>query len=85
LYLQAGVPTLDEIAGHIEAWADDLDLSGAPGRDTIGWIIGGTEVPPSPNDTVANWRGEEARGDIPNPRSRGEPFVRPGSSGHETV
>jgi hypothetical protein len=50
LYLEAGTPTLDEIA----AWtAGDENLAGAPGRDTIARIIGDQGMPSSQADVVA--------------------------------
>lgn len=50
LYLEAGAPLLDEIAARV---VEDDQLPGAPGRDTINRIIGGTGVPPSQADVVA--------------------------------
>ena len=50
LYLQAGTPTLDEIAAWI---AEDDELAGAPGRDTISRVIGDPGLPASQADVVA--------------------------------
>jgi hypothetical protein len=50
LYLGAGTPSLDEIAAAV---AEDDQLPGAPGRDTINRIIGGSGMPPSQADVVA--------------------------------
>jgi thioredoxin-like negative regulator of GroEL len=50
LYLEAGAPTLDEIAAAVAA---DDKLAGAPGRDTIGRIIGDPGLPASQADVVA--------------------------------
>jgi hypothetical protein len=50
LYLAAGAPSLDEIAGWVAA---DDDLPGAPGRDTIRRIIRDPVTPPSQADVVA--------------------------------
>jgi len=50
LYLQAGTPTLDEIAVWI---AGDDELAGAPGRDTINRVIGDSAMPTSQADVVA--------------------------------
>ena len=52
LYLEAGTPTLDEIAAWIAA-DEDEDLAGAPGRDTISRIIGDARLPASQADVVA--------------------------------
>jgi predicted negative regulator of RcsB-dependent stress response len=62
LYLQAGTPTLDEIAAWI---ADDQQVAGWPGRDTVTRIIGGTAMPPSQADvtTVATVLARAARWD----------------------
>ena len=51
LYLEAGPPTLDEIAAWIAADADE-DLTGWPGRDTISRIIGDAGLPASQADVV---------------------------------
>ena len=53
LYLQAGTPTLDQIASWI---AEDKhgNLAGAPARDTIARIIGDAGMPPSQAD-VRTW------------------------------
>ena len=50
LYLQAGLPTLDQIAAAV---AQDDQLAGAPGRDTIARIIGERGMPASQADVVA--------------------------------
>ena len=50
LYLQAGTPTLDEMAAWVAA---DDELAGAPGRDTIGRVIGDAVLPGSQADVVA--------------------------------
>ena len=50
LYLQAGTPTLDEMAAWVAA---DDELAGAPGRDTIGRVIGDPGLPASQADVVA--------------------------------
>nr|WP_263656720.1 sel1 repeat family protein [Nonomuraea aurantiaca] len=50
LYVQAGRPSLDEIAADIGA---DDDLPGAPGRDSINRILGLADLPPSQADVVA--------------------------------
>src|SRR5208282_3589800 len=50
LYLEAGTPTLDQVAAWI---AEDKELAGAPGRDTIARIIGDPGLPPSQADAVA--------------------------------
>ena len=50
LYLHAGTPTLDEIAGRV---AGDDELAGAPGRDTIKRVIGDAAMPASQADVVA--------------------------------
>jgi uncharacterized protein YidB (DUF937 family) len=62
LYLQAGTPTLDEIASLI---AKDERLPGNPGRDTIARIIGDGGMPPSQADvcTVAAVLARAARWD----------------------
>lgn len=64
LYLQAGTPTLDQIASWI---AEDKheDLAGAPARDTIARIIGDAGMPPSQADvrTVATVLARAARWD----------------------
>jgi hypothetical protein len=51
LYLEAGTPTLDEIAAWIAA-DEDEDLTGWPGRDTISRIIGDAGLPASQADVV---------------------------------
>ena len=50
LYLEAGAPSLDEIAAWV---AGDDELAGAPERDTIHRIIRDTAVPSSQADVVA--------------------------------
>ena len=50
LYLQAGTPTLDEMADWV---ARDDELAGAPERDTIHRIIRETGLPASQADVVA--------------------------------
>jgi hypothetical protein len=50
LYLEAGAPSLDEIAAWV---ARDDELAGAPERDTIHRIIRDTAVPSSQADVVA--------------------------------
>ncbi|MFJ7175466.1 hypothetical protein ACIQXA_03310 [Streptomyces massasporeus] len=50
LYLEAGTPSLDEIARRV---AEDDALAGSPLRDTVGRIIRDTDVPPSQADVVA--------------------------------
>lgn len=50
LYLAAGTPTLDLIAART---VKDQTLAGAPGRDTVGRIIGGADLPPSQADLTA--------------------------------
>ena len=50
LYLQAGTPTLDEMAAWVAA---DDELAGAPGRDAIGRVIGDAVLPGSQADVVA--------------------------------
>jgi hypothetical protein len=50
LYLEAGPPTLDEMAAWV---AEDEELAGAPGRDTIARIIGDPGMPASQADVVA--------------------------------
>jgi len=50
LCLDAGAPTLDEIAAAVAA---DDKLAGAPGRDTIGRVIGDSGLPTSQADVVA--------------------------------
>ena len=52
LYLQAGTPTLDQVAALIAA-DEHEELAGAPGRDTINRIIGSPLMPPSQADVVA--------------------------------
>ena len=68
LYLQAGMPTLDEMAAWVAA---DDELAGAPGRDTIGRVIGDAGLPASQADVVAvvtvlaraaRWGGQDAAG-----------------------
>jgi len=63
LYLEAGTPTLDEIAAWVAA---DQEAPGSPGRDTVQRIIGGTGVPPSQADvtTVAAVLARAARWDV---------------------
>ena len=52
LYLAAGTPTLDRVAGWVAA--DEYeDLAGAPGRDTVARIIGGAGMPASQADVTA--------------------------------
>ena len=46
LYLAAGTPTLDQVAAWITA-DEHEDLAGAPGRDTIGRVIGDPGMPSS--------------------------------------
>ncbi|MEW2594012.1 hypothetical protein AB0893_26730 [Micromonospora aurantiaca] len=53
LYVDAGRPTLDLIAADVTGLADELDLPGTPGRDTINRIIGDARLPPVREDTVA--------------------------------
>ncbi|WFE97521.1 tetratricopeptide repeat protein [Micromonospora sp. WMMD987] len=53
LYVDAGRPTLDVIAADVASLADELDLPGAPGRDTINRIIGDGRLPPGRADTIA--------------------------------
>ncbi|MFF9457700.1 hypothetical protein [Streptomyces flaveolus] len=50
VYLAAGAPSLNEIAGAV---ADDDGLDGAPGRDTVHRVISDASVPPSQADVVA--------------------------------
>jgi len=50
LYLQAGAPSLDQMAAIVAA---DDELAGAPGRDTIGRVIGDPGLPASQADVVA--------------------------------
>lgn len=50
LYLAAGTPTLDEVAGWIR---EDGSLAGAPGRDTVRRVIGDPVMPASQADVVA--------------------------------
>jgi hypothetical protein len=50
LYLGAGAPTLDDVAAWV---ADDEELAGAPGRDTIRRCIGSPELPANQHDAVA--------------------------------
>jgi hypothetical protein len=50
LYLEAGAPTLDQVAAWIRA---DAGLTGAPGRDTVARIIGSAGLPPRQADVVA--------------------------------
>jgi hypothetical protein len=49
LYLEAGAPTLDDLAARIGA---DETLPGAPKRDVISRIISGREVPATQQDAV---------------------------------
>src|SRR5690348_10277744 len=64
LYLQAGTPTLDQIASWI-AEDEHEDLAGAPARDTIARIISDARMPPSQADvrTVASVLARAARWD----------------------
>jgi hypothetical protein len=64
LYLQAGTPTLDEIASWITEDKYE-DLPGNPARDTIARIIGDAGMPPSQADvrTVATVLARAARWD----------------------
>ncbi|MFD0683273.1 hypothetical protein [Actinomadura fibrosa] len=66
LYLEAGAPSLDDIARDV---LDDDDLAGAPTRATIGRIIGSPDPPAAQADTVAvatvlarlaGWDGQDA-------------------------
>ena len=50
LYLMAGTPSLDEIAGQAR---QDEEFQGAPGRDTVQRIIGGPGLPASQADLAA--------------------------------
>ncbi|MBV9383062.1 MAG: sel1 repeat family protein, partial [Streptosporangiaceae bacterium] len=50
LYLEAGTPTLDEIAALV---AGDDELAGAPARDTVRRCISGAGLPASQADAVA--------------------------------
>lgn len=50
LYLEAGTPSLDEIAALI---SEDDGLPGAPERDTINRIIGGNGMPASQADVAS--------------------------------
>jgi hypothetical protein len=50
LYIEAGIPTLDEIAALV---AGDGDLAGAPARDTVRRCISGADLPASQADAVA--------------------------------
>jgi tetratricopeptide (TPR) repeat protein len=50
MYLQAGMPTLDEIAGEIGKLHE---LDGAPERDTIRRCLGTPELPANQHDAVA--------------------------------
>ena len=52
MYLAAGTPTLDQVAGWVAA-DEHEDLAGAPGRDTIARIIGDPGMPPSQADVIA--------------------------------
>src|ERR1035438_355620 len=52
LYLAAGTPTLDRVAGWVAA-DEHEDLAGAPGRDTIARIIGTPGMPASQADVIA--------------------------------
>jgi thioredoxin-like negative regulator of GroEL len=70
LYLQAGTPTLDQVAAWIAA-DEQEDLAGAPGRDTIARIIGDPGQPASQADAVAvatvlarvaRWNPQDAAG-----------------------
>ena len=51
LYLAAGTPTLDQVAGWVAA-DEHEDLAGAPGRGTIARIIGDAGIPPSQADVT---------------------------------
>jgi hypothetical protein len=70
LYLQAGTPTLDQIASWIAEDAHE-DLAGMPARDTIARIIGDAGMPPSQADVrtvaivlarAARWDPDDAAG-----------------------
>jgi hypothetical protein len=50
LYVQAGCPSLDDIAAAVLA---DDELPGAPGRDSINRILGSAQLPPRQADVVA--------------------------------
>ncbi|WP_435220556.1 hypothetical protein [Streptomyces sp. Tue6028] len=50
VYLEAGAPTLDEIAGAIE---DDESAPGAPSRDTVRRVICDPSLPPGQADVVS--------------------------------
>ena len=50
LYLKAGTPPLDEIT---KAVADDDQLLGAPGGDTVARVLGSAEMPGTQADVVA--------------------------------
>jgi hypothetical protein len=52
LYLAADTPRLDEIVASVAELADELDLPGKPGRDTVDRIIGGDGVR-TQQDTVS--------------------------------
>ncbi|MFF5004932.1 hypothetical protein ACFY3G_19150 [Streptomyces phaeochromogenes] len=64
VYLAAGTPSLDEIAGNI---ADDNGLSGAPGRDTVHRVITDEGRPGQQADVVAvaTVLARQARWDAP--------------------
>ncbi|MFE2823391.1 hypothetical protein ACFXGZ_09740, partial [Streptomyces sp. NPDC059271] len=54
VYLAAGAPSLDDIAADIgSADAEDLGVSGAPGRDTVRRVISDPGQPPSQADVVS--------------------------------
>ncbi len=50
LYLEAGAPTLDDIAERVSG---DIPGPGAPGRDTVRRILASAETPPSQADLTA--------------------------------
>jgi hypothetical protein len=50
VYVAAGTPTLDEITAWVR---EDGDLAGAPGRDTVGRIIGDAGMPASQLDVAS--------------------------------
>lgn len=52
LYLEAGAPTLDELASKVAVAADRFDLPAQPGRDTIQRCLGSPEVPASQHDAA---------------------------------
>ncbi|MFF4725177.1 tetratricopeptide repeat protein [Streptomyces mirabilis] len=70
LYLEAGPPTLDEIAQWV---SDDDDLPGAPERDTVRRCIGSVDLPANQHDATsiamvlarrAGWDAEEVAAKI---------------------